>query len=429
MKAEEITEYLLENAKEQAQANSVEYSTYLIRFTHNRVHQPVYEEGISSTVKVVKKGKKIGEASSNSREKEALLNMLRKAEEIAELSPPKPDFVSLPTPSPPRFQNPFTPPPSPLEGAELVKEAIRIAENKGVNLAGSFSSNEERISVRNSLGINSFAQRSYFSLTLVATKEDGSGFAEALSDDWRRIDPVTLAEEAVERALASVHPQPIEPGVYEVLLLPYAVDEIMLYLGWFGFNARAVQEGRSFLEGRIGKRIFDENISIVDDAKEGGLPFPFDWEGVAKQRVELVDKGIAKGVVYDSFTALKEGKTSTGHATRSEPFPSDMILSEGDVPFEELLSSLERGILVTRFHYTNIVHPKSLVVTGMTRDGTFYVEKGRVKFPLKNLRFTQNLLEALSQGVILGKGRKRGYYSLVPPLRLSSFTFTGVSNL
>jgi predicted Zn-dependent protease len=426
MRAKEIAKFILDNTKGEAQVNVLDYSHYLIRFTRNTVHQSIQEKGFYASVKVVI-DKRIGEASSNSVEENALKEMIQRAEIIASLSPPNPEFVSLPKPSPLRFSSIFVEPPSPIEASEMVKSAIEVAKKKGVELSGSLACRQGDVCVLNSLGIDSSAPTSEYAFRLVATKEDGSGFASIQTYDWRKINPGELAEEAVERALMTRNPREIEPGEYDVVLLPYAVDEIMLFFGWFGFNAQALQEGRSFLEGRMGEKIFDESITLIDDAENAQMPFPFDWEGVAKQKVVLVEKGIAKGVVYDSFTAHKEGRESTGHSMRGGPFPSDMILYPGEHSLEELIESLDKGILVTRLHYTNIVHPKLLVFTGMTRDGTFFVEKGKIKYPLRNLRFTQNLINAFSDEVLIGKEAKRGDQSLVPPIRLNKFNFTGIS--
>lgn len=426
MRAMDIAKFVLENTRGEAQVNVSDYSSYLLRFTHNKIHQAVQKNNFFINVKVVKE-KKIGEASTNVVEEEALKKMISTAQTIADISPPNPDFVSLPKPTPLPFAPTYVDPPSPLEAGEIVRSAIAEAEKKGVLLSGAFSATKGDICVLNSLGINSYGTTSNYALRLVAIKDDGSGYSACLTIDWREINPSQLAEEAIERALASVNPKEVEPGEYDVVLLPYAVDEIMMFFGWFGFNAQALQEGRSFLEGKIGEKLFDERITLVDDAQNAQLPFPFDWEGVAKQRVVLVEKGVAKGVVYDSFTAHKEGLQSTGHSARNAPFPSDMILYSGEHTLEELINTLDKGILVTRLHYTNIVHPKQLVFTGLTRDGTFFVEKGKVKYPLRNLRFTQNLLSAFSKDVLLGNELKRGEYSLVPAVRLSNFNFTGIS--
>lgn len=426
MRARDIAKLSLENIRGEAQINVSDYTSYLFRFTRNRVHQSVQNANLFVNVKVIK-DKKIGEALTNIPEKNALLETIAKAEKIAELAPPNQEFVSLPHPTPLPFTPSYVEPPSPKEASEIVKSVIAEGEKNGVLLSGAFSSSKGDVCVINSLGIDVCGTASNYSLQIVAIKDDGSGYSHYLTTDWHDIKPSELAKEAIERALASVNPREIEPGEYDVVLLPYAVDEIMMFFGWFGFNAQALQEGRSFLEGKMGEKLFDEKITLVDDAQNAGLPFPFDWEGVAKQKVVLIENGVAKGVVYDSFTAHKEGKESTGHSARFAPFPSDMILYPGEYSLDSLIESLEKGILVTRLHYTNIVHPKLLVFTGLTRDGTFFVEKGKIQYPLCNLRFTQNLLTAFSKDVFLGNELKRGEYSLVPAIRLSSFNFTGIS--
>jgi predicted Zn-dependent protease len=205
-----------------------------------------------------------------------------------------------------------------------------------------------------------------------------------------------------------------------------------------GFSALALQEGRSFLCDRLGQQIVSEQISIWDDGLDPrGTPLPFDFEGVPKRRVDLIERGVARGVVYDSETAAREGKRSTGHALPAPnvwgPFPINLFLGTGDRSRSELLGALDRGVLVTRFWYVNPVHPRQAVLTGMTRDGTFLVERGEIVRPVRNLRFTQSMLDAL--GATLGVGSvatpTEAFFgaTVVPPLLLGRFTFTGVSEL
>jgi predicted Zn-dependent protease len=203
-------------------------------------------------------------------------------------------------------------------------------------------------------------------------------------------------------------------------------------LGYLGFSALAVQEERSFFEP--GKRIGSELVTIVDDGYDpAGLPLWFDFEGVAKQRVVLVEDGLCRGVVYDAQTAARDGVASTGHGLPAPnpwgPFPLNMFMDRGTSSREELVGGLDRGLLVTRFHYTNPVHPKLAIVTGMTRDGTFLVEGGRVVGPVKNLRYTQSYLAALAGTVAVASERKtlKGFLGgvVVPALRVEGWTFTG----
>jgi len=211
-----------------------------------------------------------------------------------------------------------------------------------------------------------------------------------------------------------------------------AVVDLLDMLGYLGFSALAVQEERSFFEP--GKQIGSELVTIVDDGYDpAGLPLWFDFEGVAKQRVTLVDGGVCRGVVYDTQTAARDGVASTGHGLPAPnpwgPFPLNMLMDPGTSSREELVGGLDRGLLVTRFHYTNPVHPKLAIVTGMTRDGTYLVEGGRIVGPVKNLRYTQSYLAALAGTVAVASERKtlKGFLGgvVVPALRIDGWTFTG----
>jgi predicted Zn-dependent protease len=210
-------------------------------------------------------------------------------------------------------------------------------------------------------------------------------------------------------------------------------------MAYTGFSAVALQEGRSFMVGRMGQQIVDPRVSIWDDgASPGGLPWPFDFEGVPKQRVDLIESGVARGVVYDSYRAGKEeGKASTGHALPAPnaygPLPLNTFFAPGDASVEEMIANTERGLYVTRFHYTRPVEPAQVIVTGMTRDGTFLIKDGELAYPVKNLRFTQSYLEALNRVEMIGSeprlliGLAGIARDRVPALKLGSFAFTGAT--
>jgi predicted Zn-dependent protease len=210
-------------------------------------------------------------------------------------------------------------------------------------------------------------------------------------------------------------------------------------MSFTGFGAVAMQEGRSFMAGKIGQQIVDPRISIWDDGlSTDTIPWPFDFEGVPKQRVDLIEAGIARGVVYDSYRAGKEeGKESTGHALPAPnpfgPIPLNPFIAPGDATLEEMIASTERGLYVTRFHYTRPAEPTKVVITGMTRDGTFLIENGEIAYPVKNLRFTQGYLEALNHVDVIGSEPRMlmglgdiGRTS-VPALKLDKFNFTGAT--
>ena len=298
---------------------------------------------------------------------------------------------------------------------------------------GSFATGLESTAVANSNGVRVAGTRTTSQLITVSMGPGGgTGYAEAAAVDATTIDARAIGKEAAIKARSTANAVSVEPGDYPVILEEYAVVDLLDMLGYLGFSALAVQEERSFFEA--GKRIGSDAVTIRDDGYDpAGLPLWFDYEGVAKQRVALVDAGVCRAVVHDSQTAARDGVTSTGHGLPAPnpygPFPLNMIMEPGTASREELIGGMERGLLVTRFHYTNPVHPKLAIVTGMTRDGTFLVEGGRIVGPVKNLRYTQSYLEALAGTVAVGRERRtlRGFLGgvVVPAVRIDNWTFTG----
>jgi predicted Zn-dependent protease len=293
--------------------------------------------------------------------------------------------------------------------------------------------------VANSLGTFAYYPTTSADINTVVMGDTSSGYASALALDVWDLDLEALAREAVTKCLRSQNPRPLEPGEYTVILEPYAVQDLVQMMAWTGFSALAYQEGRSFMAGKIGQQIVDPRVSIWDDGLSAeGLPWPFDFEGVPKQRVDLIEKGVARGVVYDSYRAGKEGgQASTGHALPAPnafgPFPLNTFFAQGTSTVEEMIAGTERGLYVTRFHYTRPVEPSKVVVTGMTRDGTFLIEDGEIASPVKNLRFTQSYLEALNRVEMIGReprlllGMAGMARESVPALKLDKFTFTGAT--
>jgi predicted Zn-dependent protease len=250
------------------------------------------------------------------------------------------------------------------------------------------------------------------------------------------INTEAISSEAVEKALRSRHPRELPPGRYPVILEEYAVADMMSTLAYLGFGALSVQEGRSFMTDRFGEQIMNPTISIWDDGLDStGLPMPFDFEGVPRQRVDLIKEGVAAAVVYDSYTAGREGKASTGHGLPAPntfgPIPTHMFMAPGEASKEEMLASIERGLWVTRFHYTRPVHPKLAIITGMTRDGTFLIEKGEMAYPIKNLRFTQSYIEALAnvEQVCRETRLVENWFGAtrIPALKVAEVEFTGAT--
>jgi PmbA protein len=410
----------------------------LTRFANSEIHQNVAESDAEINLRFVV-GRRVGVASSNRVDDEGLRRLAETAGAIARNSAELEDWGGLPEPTPieeiPASFAAATADATPELRAEGVRAVIAAADAAGVISYGSFSTSTDVIAVANSKGIRAAQRRTTSQLLTVAMAADGgSGYAESAAVDVSSIDAAAIGREAADKARSTANPVSVDPGDWPVVLEEYAVVDLLDMLGYLGFSALAVQEERSFVE--IGKRIGSDLVSIVDDARDpAGLPMAFDYEGVAKQRVPLLDGGVCRGVVYDSQTAARDGQRSTGHGLPAPnpwgPFPLNMVMAPGSESREDLIAGLDRGLLVTRFHYTNPVHPKLAIITGMTRDGTFLVEDGRIVGPVRNLRFTQSYLDALACTVGIARDRKtlKGFLGgvVVPAIRLEGWTFTGTT--
>jgi predicted Zn-dependent protease len=264
------------------------------------------------------------------------------------------------------------------------------ARRAGVTAAGALK-RRCRVVVANS-GVFAYQLQTTAELTTTMMSPTSSGHAETLAVDVGEIDGPATAAEAIDKCLRSVDPVSLEPGQYEVILEEYAVADILDFLAYLSLGAQAYQEKRSFISGHLGERLMGENVSIWDDGlSPNTVANPFDFEGVPRRRVDFIIDGVAKDVVYDSYYGGKEGKESTGHALPAGatfgPVPSNMFLKAGDATKEQMLASVEKGIWVSRFWYTRPVHPLKVIVTGMTRDGTFLIEKGKITAPIKNFAY------------------------------------------
>jgi PmbA protein len=412
----------------------------LTRFANSYIHQNVAERDVQVRVRAVV-GKRIGVASTNDLSGRSLEKVVETALEVARLQPENPDFISLPEPALIPEVKAFseaTASFTPEARARAVGDICRRAVENNLVASGAFSTGIQEIAVANSLGVFAYFPTTLADLKTVIMSDDSSGYGAGTALDVEQIDAGAVGAEAVDKALRGRNPREIEPGRYTVILEEYATEDILEMLSYVGLGALAVQEERSFMCDRFGEQIVGSAISLWDDGLDPkGLPLPFDFEGVPKERVSLIEKGIAMSVVYDSYTAGKEGKASTGHGLPAPntfgPIPINMFMAPGQATLEEMIASTERGVLVTRFWYTRPVHPKLAIITGMTRDGTFLIEKGEVAYPVKNLRFTQSYLDALSSVEMVGRTTKlvRSDFELngnhVPALKLGEFEFTGVT--
>jgi PmbA protein len=436
--AERALAYAMAEGASEAEALVMAEDAALTRFANSQIHQNVAETNVGVNLRFVI-GKRVGVASTGRTDEEGLRRLAANAAAIARVVEELDDWAGLPAPTPieevAAAYAPATAAASPELRADGVRAVIAAADSGGVTAYGSFSTGTETTAVANSKGVRAGGTRTVAQLLTVSMGPGGgTGYAEQAAVDATTIDAGAIGRESAEKAGATANAVAIDAGDYPVVLEEYAVVDLLDMLGYLGFSALAVQEERSFVE--IGKRIGSDLVSIVDDGRDAaGLPMAFDYEGVAKQRVTLLDAGVCRGVVHDAQTAARDGVTSTGHGLPAPnpygPFPLNQTMAAGETPRDDLIAGLDRGLLVTRFHYTNPVHPKLAIVTGMTRDGTFLVEDGRIVGPVKNLRFTQSYLDAVAGVVAVARERKtlKGFLGgvVVPAVRLAGWTFTGTT--
>lgn len=435
-----------ESTADQTEAVLLTEDSSLTRFARSSIHQHVAEKNLTLTLRVVK-GKRIAVLSTNRVDRLSLKEILGKAIALTEVQKPNEEFVSLPPPKPIPTINTFYKEIRsliPARKVKLVKDLLQIAKGKGFHASGTFSNGEVELAVVNSLGVEAYQSFSDLFIRLIVESEKGSGYASFVGRDPSHLDVESLAQEAMGK-ISDKEPVQIEPGEYEVILEPYAVSDLLSFLGYLGFHALSVQEGRSFFSNRFGEKMVDEKVTIYDDGLDPeGLQVPFDFEGIPKKKVVFFDRGVSKEVTYDSFTGGREGRESTGHGlippNTEGPIPINLFMKEGESSLREMTQSVKKGVYITRFHYTNVVEPMKAVITGMTRDGTFLIEDGEIKAPLKNLRFTESILKALSRVSAISKERRvcsegtiysRRFVTgiVAPAIKVDGFYFSGVSTL
>jgi len=402
----------------------------LTRFANSTIHQNMlFENGVLKVRAVF--GKKVASGTTNRLDEDGVRALVGSVVEMARLQDENKDFVSLPKPvAPVQSVNAYfdsTAQSTPEQRAEAVRALVGESGKIGGTAAGAFTVQSTERAVKNTLGVDSSCRGTYARLLTVVTGPDGGfGYAAKTSGDISEIDGRAIGAEASQRARDSRNPVGIEPGEYECILMPYAVADMINMLAWMGFGAMEYQENRSWVCGKLGQKVVSESVSIWDDGLDPRtIASPFDGEGVARQRVDLIKCGIANGILYDSYTAHREGKQSTGHAPWGRG--GNLIVAPGTASVEDMIASTKRGVLVTRFHYTNVAHQMSASFTGMTRDGTFLVENGKITKPVKNLRVTQSITEALTDTQMIGRELKLEDGVLAPALKLGKFRFSSAT--
>jgi PmbA protein len=409
----------------------------LTRFANNAIHQNVAERNTHISIRPVIDGR-TARASTNRRDEAAIRALVEEAIAITRLTEPDPELPELAGPEPVEEINRSferTAHAAPDERARAVAEAIREVEGYGQTAAGIYSTGEAFFGLMNSRGVAAWHNETMARFSITAMAADSSGWAKDSGCDHRALDPGALARAAAQKCANSAAPRELAAGRYTVVLEPAAVLDLAGQM--FGdFSATAVRDGRSFLNDRIGTKLFGENISIVDDARhplQAGAAF--DGEGIARKRLVLVERGVVREIAYSRAAAAHAGVAPTGHGfpvpNEIGEAPVNIVIAGGDTSVEQMIASTERGILVTRFWYIREVDPYEKIFTGMTRDGTFLIEGGRVTGGVRNFRFNQGLMEMLSKVEALSpevraSGEEAGDM-VVPAMKVRDFNFTEVT--
>lgn len=409
----------------------------LTRFSNNAIHQNVSEKTHALSVRVLIDGR-TARASTNRLDENSIRDVVEQAIAITRAQEPDPELLPLAEAASYIPVNRFfqsTAEATPRDRAQAVAEAIQMVEAESQIAAGIYATGYTTFAILNSRGIFGRHVESMAQFSITAMAEDSSGWAKLTACDRRDLDHAALAKRAAQKAAASRSPVECSPGRHTVILEPAAALDVVGQI--FGdFSATALRDGRSFLVDRVGKKLFGENITIRDDVyhpQQAGPPF--DWEGVPRQVLRLVERGVPSQVAMSRQAALVAGAAPTGHGyplpNEVGEAPVNLVIEGGKATLDEMIASTERGILVTRLWYIREVDPYEKIMTGMTRDGTFLVEDGEVKRGVRNFRFNQGVIELLSNVEALSAtSRASGEEApdmVAPAMKVRDFNFTEVT--
>lgn len=430
-----------------ADATEVIFSSYqsaLTRFAHSAIHQNVSETNTNASIRAVL-GRKQGVVQTNDLSRAGLKQAAHQAIDIARHQPENPHPIELPAIDPQSYKkvdsfDNRTADWGPGQRAEAVGLIVHEVAKSGGSAFGSVSNGISETVVANSLDTFAYHVGTDVYANVLVHNGEGSGYAAQGVSRVAGFDPQSIARVAAGKAADSREPSSIKPGKYTVILEPMAVDDFLSFLVWTGLGAKPYLEDRSFMSGRIGKMITGDNITLYDDSyNPKGFPLAFDFEGVPRKKVTYIKDGVAKGVVWDSYYAQKCGRRSTGHALSAPatwgPMGFHLVMKPGRASVQQMIAGTENGLLITRFHYTNVIDPKRTIITGMTRDGLFRIKNGKIVGAVKNMRFTENVIDALSRVAEIGSKLNlvasgesyEGRFptgSLVPALKIDKFNFS-----
>jgi len=448
---------IFEKIKQHSTADEVEVLFYgtsnaLTRFANNTIHQNVAEENVVVSVRTCFDGR-TARATTNKLDDESLKRVVQASESLAKVQPPDADLLPMPSPvdagareALPARHFPQTAALTPIDRAEAVRKMVSVAEKHKLTAAGIFSNSETVEGIFNSHGLSDWHAQTSSEISITMLGGDSSGWQKFNSPDVSKLDGNALALIAAEKALLSAKPRELPPGKYTVILEPAAALDIVGFM-FYDFGGLSVLDQRSFLNNRVGTKLFGDGINIWDDVShplQSGSPF--DGEGVRRQRVQLVENGVVKRLVYARGSAAKMKRSEfknqvgpiapTGHGF---PLPNEMGEAPMNIVFgaqnpqtvDHMIASTERGVLVTRLWYIREVDPYEKLLTGMTRDGTFYVDDGKLRHGILNFRFNESLIHMLSNveamSIPVRASGEESFDMVVPAMKVRDFNFTEVT--
>jgi PmbA protein len=409
----------------------------LTRFANNAIHQNVAERGLTVSVRTVVDGR-TARTTTNRIDEDSLRGAIESSLSLAHSQPKDPRLLPMPGKQKYRAVKRFAAPTTaltPEDRARAVKRACDLAIKNGQVAAGIFASGMSQSAMGNSRGLFAAYRETHAEFSITMQESPAASWAKANACNVRDFDPQKLAAIASEKAHRALNAQELAPGKYTVILEPSAVLDVVGFL-FYDFSATALADKRSCLNDRMGKPIFGKNISVTDDAYHPlQLGAPFDGEGMPRERVALVQNGVPKNLVYSRASAKVAKKKPTGHGfTLPNEYgeaPMNLVFAGGSDSVEKMIASTDRGLLVTRLWYIREVDPYEKIMTGMTRDGLFLVEKGKVTSAVRNFRFNQSLLDMLKSVEMMGPAIRatgeEAFEMVVPAMKVRDFNFSEVT--
>ena len=440
----------LQDALRDAKADEAEIHVHrrrsaITRYAKNEIHQNAVADETNVQARVVV-GRAVGIATANSLRPADLRRLVADGAAAAREGAPNSEWPGLAEPAPITDARAFDAETARADAAfqaDAIKRITAAVKGRGFRAAGTYQIELTEDALANTNGVATYAPSTMAYLRALVTSGTGTGWAEDLGWSTRSLDPSDIAARAIEKAALDRDRMQLAPGDYEAVFEELAVAEVLRFMSLTGLTGQTLKDGRSFMAGRFGEQVTGPRFSLWDDALDARtLAIPFDVEGTPKQRVALVQDGIAKGVVHDRQSARWFNTRSTGHAADPRRYSvgghaGNLTMAGGDAKREQLIRAVKRGVLITRFHYTNTPDPKRATMTGTTRDGTFLIEDGRITRALANVRYTMSALDLFSGIELLGPQRlARDWWSsngmgsivcLCPPIKVARATITGSS--